>query len=62
MTTTKSLPFGCARCDTRWKGHETCHCGKCHQTFAYIGSFDRHTCGVPARLSRSEQRMTGVAA
>ena len=24
---------GCARCTARWTGHNTSHCGACHETF-----------------------------
>ncbi|WP_442410520.1 FDXHR family putative zinc-binding protein [Mycobacterium sp.] len=46
----------CVRCDTRWTGLNTCHCGKCHRTFTGISAFDEHrrnsVCLDPATLPR----------
>jgi hypothetical protein len=42
---TKTPPFGCARCSTRWGGYNTAHCGGCHRTFTSVRSFDMHRRG-----------------
>lgn len=36
------LLFGCARCDERWNGKKTSHCGGCHETFSTPSTFDIH--------------------
>lgn len=33
---------GCARCESRWDGLNTAHCGACHETFTTPGVFDKH--------------------
>jgi hypothetical protein len=38
----ETLPHRCGRCDNRWSGGLTCHCGACHRTFGGVGNFDRH--------------------
>lgn len=38
----QDLPFGCGRCDSRWSGNQTCHCGVCHLTFSGVSTFDAH--------------------
>jgi hypothetical protein len=60
MAEDRPLPFGCAGCRNRWKGVNTCHCGSCHRTFPYLGSFDRHECVVAARKRRSKRPFAGV--
>lgn len=42
------LPFGCAKCDNRWSGYETAHCGSCHVTCTGLEAFDQHLCHSPA--------------
>ncbi len=38
-----TLPHRCGRCESRWAGNSTCHCGGgCHQTFSGVTTFDRH--------------------
>lgn len=44
--------FGCARCDTRWNGHRTAHCGACHQTFTSLSAFDTHRQGSHPHSTR----------
>lgn len=38
----EDLPHSCGRCDNRWAGANTSHCGACHLTFSAVGSFDKH--------------------
>lgn len=33
---------GCARCEGRWDGLSTAHCGACHETFTTPWVFDKH--------------------
>ena len=34
---------GCPRCDKRWNGTNTAHCGfGCHETFTGMTAFDKH--------------------
>lgn len=42
----KTLPHSCGKCDIRWNGYATAHCGGCHYTFTCIGAFDAHRCGT----------------
>ena len=46
--------FNCGKCDHRWSGYLTAHCGACHLTFTRVESFDRHRvagrCGTPASV------------
>jgi hypothetical protein len=46
------MTFGCAKCDSRWGGFNTAHCGACHHTFTGVEAFDRHRrggrCASPA--------------
>ncbi|AEJ92194.1 hypothetical protein OPTIMUS_138 [Mycobacterium phage Optimus] len=37
--------FGCARCDARWGGVRTAHCGSCHETFSGLSAFEIHRAG-----------------
>lgn len=39
-----ALPHHCPRCDGRWNGLNTAHCGAdgCHQTFTGPTAFDAH--------------------
>lgn len=37
-----TLPHSDTRCGARWSGSNTSHCGKCHNTFTGIESFDAH--------------------
>lgn len=37
-----TLPHRCGRCESRWAGNSTCHCGSCHVTFSGVTTFDRH--------------------
>lgn len=48
------LPFGCARCDNRWNGYKTAHCGAqgCHRTFTSTSAFDKHHDGSHANDTR----------
>lgn len=49
-----SFPHHCNGCANRWNGFETCHCARCHLTFASIRAFDRHRrrgeCQSPASV------------
>ena len=47
-------PYGCGRCDNRWGGLNTAHCGarNCHQTFTGIVAFDKHRAGSHAAGTR----------
>lgn len=45
-------PYGCPRCDKRWGGLNTAHCGACHRTFSGITAFDKHRGGSHARDTR----------
>lgn len=40
----EDLPHRC-RCNARWAGSNTCHCGACHLTFSSVGTFDKHRVG-----------------
>jgi len=35
----------CARCENRWGGLNTAHCGACHETFTTVRAFDMHCAG-----------------
>lgn len=35
----------CARCENRWGGLNTAHCGACHETFTTVRAFDMHRAG-----------------
>lgn len=59
------MPNTCGGCDAEWTGNtRPAHCGRCHQTFAGVGTFDRHrtatgphgTCTHPATLPGIEYR------
>lgn len=43
---------GCARCDARWGGYNTAHCGACHITLTGITAFDAHRAGSHAKGQR----------
>lgn len=43
--------IGCARCDSRWSGTRTSHCGGCHLTFTGLTAFDAHRTGTHAKRS-----------
>lgn len=43
--------IGCGRCDARWGGTRTSHCGGCHQTFTGLSAFDAHRTGSHAKRS-----------
>lgn len=47
-------PYGCGRCDNRWGGLNTAHCGaeNCHRTFTGIVAFDKHRAGSHAAGTR----------
>lgn len=51
---------GCARCTARWTGHNTSHCGACHETFTSLSAFDKHRTGSHARSTRACEHPVSV--
>jgi hypothetical protein len=49
---TGQLPHHCGKCDNRWHGYNTAHCGACHQTFTAVTAFDKHRTGSHSRGTR----------
>lgn len=61
------LPHSHGRCDVRWAGERTSHCGSCHQTMTSPSAFDAHRnrrtgeggCFDPATVGMALHTRTG---